>query len=66
MKRNNSAYWIQHTHLFRRDEYECSACSYVSDTPHKTCPACGAWMQSSKYDPSFVDEAEILSMILDD
>lgn len=64
--RQDSAYWIQHTHLFRQDEFECSACGHTEDRACGECPACGARMHSSKYDPSFVDEAEILSILFDD
>ena len=62
----NNAYWIQHTHLFRQDEYECSACGNVSYKAYSNCPSCGARMRSSEYDPSWVDEAEGLSAMLDD
>ena len=60
------AYWIQRTHLFRADEYICSSCKGSFDKPYKECPACGAPMKKRKYDPSWVDEAEGLSAILDD
>ncbi len=61
-----SEYWIQRTHLFRADEYICSACGASCNKPYRTCPACGARMKKSKYDPSWVDEAEGLSTLLDD
>ena len=61
-----SAYWIQKTHLLRADEYICSACKASCGKPCKTCPACGAAMKKAKYDPSWVDEAEGLSAMLDD
>ena len=60
------AYWIQHTHLFRADEYICSACRSVCDKAYRTCPRCGTPMKKTKYDPSWVDEAEGLSALLDD
>lgn len=34
--------------------------------PYAVCPACGAEMKKTKYDPSWVDEAEGLSAILDE
>ena len=34
--------WIQKTHLFRRDEYICTACRAVCDKPYSLCPVCGA------------------------
>lgn len=61
-----AAHWTQRTHLFRPDEYICSANNSVSDKPYRVCPACGAPMKKAKYDPSWVDEAEGLSAILDD
>lgn len=60
------AQWIQKAHLFRADEYICSQCRAVYDKPYKTCPTCGTVMGKTKYDPSWVDEAEGLSAILDD
>ncbi len=60
------AYWIRRTHLFRADEYLCSACRCVSDGPSGECPACGAPMKSVKVDASWVDEAEGLSALFDD
>ncbi len=66
MKHMKAAYWIQHTHLFRADEFVCSACKASSNKPYKECPECGALMKKSKYDPSWVDEAEGLSALVDD
>lgn len=60
------SHWIRKTHLFRADEYICSGCGAVCARPYKTCPSCGAVMGKTKYDPSWVDEAEGLSAILDD
>ncbi len=61
-----NAQWIKRTHLFKRDEYECSVCKYKTDKPHKVCPGCGRTMNGIKYDPSWVDEAEIIDAIFDD
>ena len=61
-----TAHWTQRTHLFRADEYICSACRTVCDRPYMICPACGSPMKKTKYDASWVDEAEGLSAILDD
>ena len=61
-----AAYWIEKTHLMDDDEYICSACGYRSDGPYKVCPNCEKSMKKIKYDPSWVDEAEGLSAILDD
>lgn len=60
------AYWTQRTHMFRRDEYECSSCGNCTDKPYKTCPFCGKPMKGLKYDPFDVDEMEMLDMIIDD
>ena len=60
------AHWTRRTHLFRADEFICSECGAVSDKPYHECPACGAPMKKTKYDTSWVDEAEGLSALLDD
>ncbi len=60
------ASWTQRTHLFRADEYICSACNASSKKPYKICPVCGSRMKKTKYDPSWVDEAELMSAIMDD
>ena len=36
------------------------------DRPYEVCPSCGATMKKPRYDPSWVDEAEELSAMLDD
>ena len=59
-------YWIQNTHLFRADEFICSACGSVSGKQYEVCPACGSTMKKAKYEASWVDEAERLSALLDD
>lgn len=61
-----AAHWTQKTHLFRPDEYVCSACKTSCSKPFTVCQNCGAPMKKTKYDPSWVDEAEGLSAILDD
>ena len=61
-----TAHWTQRTHLFRSYEYICSACRSSHDKPCKECPSCGAQMKKANYDPSWVDEAEGLSALLDD
>lgn len=60
------AHWIRRTHLFRADEFTCSACGACCQKPSASCPVCGALMKKPKYDPSWVDEAEGLSAVLDD
>ena len=60
------AHWIRRTHLLRPDEYVCSACGACFGAPEKRCPACGAAMKKTKKDPSWADEAEELSALLDE
>ncbi len=60
------ARWIQKTHLFKADEFICSRCKAAYNKPYKTCPNCGAAMGKTKYDSTWVDEAEGLSALLDD
>lgn len=60
------AHWIRKTHLFRADEYVCSECGAHAGKPYKVCPHCQTAMGKTKYDPSWIDEAEGLSAILDD
>ena len=61
-----TARWIEKTHLFSSDELICSACGASYKKPYRECPSCGASMKKAKYDPSWVDEAEGLSALLDD
>lgn len=49
-------HWTQHTHLFKKDEYECSACGAMHDKPYAVCPNCNSQMGKAKYDASWVDE----------
>ena len=60
------ARWIRHTHLFSSDKYQCSACGETLKKPKSKCPRCGAVMTGEKYDPSWVDEAAILDIIIGD
>ena len=61
-----NAHWIQRTHLFKADEYICSACNAVYGKPRKECPSCGTHMRKTKYDATWVDEAECMSAVFDD
>ena len=58
-------YWIQRTHIFQNDEYECSVCKNRTDKPYSVCPRCGSQMKGSRYDPSWVDEMELIDAIMD-
>ncbi len=62
----NRVQWVRKTHLFRADEYICSKCGTAYNKPYKVCPTCESVMGRTKYDPSWVDEAEGLSALLDD
>ena len=64
--RKRTAKWIQHNHLFRKDEYECSSCGSWADKPYRTCPSCGISIKGSKYDPSWVDAMETFDAMLND
>ncbi len=61
-----AAHWIQQTHMFRKDEYECSSCGYLTEKPMPTCPRCGVKMKGSKYNPSWVDEMAEFDAIFED
>ena len=63
---SQKAYWTQKTHLFRSDEYICSACGNVTDKAYKQCPSCESYMSKGKYDPSWVDEAEMMDILFND
>ena len=58
--------WVRKTHFFRADEYICSRCGASCGKPYEICPCCRSEMGRAKYDPSWVDEAEGLSAILED
>lgn len=62
-----NAYWIKHTHLFRANDYKCSACNALYDDPYDICPSCGSLMGSPISDTSWIDEmADYDSMFGDD
>ena len=63
---SKSARWIRRTHLFSRDDYECSACHARADKPYSACPNCHTPMSGSRYDSSWVDEIEMMDAIFDD
>ena len=61
-----SAHWIRKTHLLRADEYICSECGAVCSRPRRVCPRCRSAMGKTRYDPSWADEAEEMSALLED
>ena len=66
MNKQKKARWIQKTHLFRADEYICSACQFKTVKPASQCPSCGSVMRGKKYDPNWVDEMEIFDILMGD
>ena len=64
-KKKKVPYWIQKTHLFRKDEFICSACGCKAKKAYRYCPACGSYMIKVRYDASWVDEAEFMDMMWD-
>ena len=59
-------YWIRQTHLFQKDQYICSNCDAACDRPYNVCPVCDVPVGNAKDEPSWVDEAEGMSALLDD
>ena len=53
-------------HLFDGTEYVCSCCRASFEEPWEECPACGVRMEKIKYDPVYVDGAEMLDILLGD
>ena len=64
--KKKTARWIQRTHIFRKDEYECSVCGFRTDKPYRMCPGCGLPMKGSRDDSSWVDEMEAIDAIIED
>ena len=59
-------HWMMREHLCDPMEYVCSVCGAASEEPWEECPECGAKMKKVKYDPVYVDEAEILDILFGD
>ena len=59
-------YWIEREHLFDGTEYVCSCCGASFEEPWEECPACGVRMEKIKYDPVYVDEAEMMDILFED
>ena len=59
-------HWIMREHLCDPIEYICSVCGAASEEPWEECPECGARMKKVKYDPVYVDEAEMLDILFGD
>lgn len=66
MARIRGPHWIKHSHLFDPDEYECSVCGRQYALATQTCPGCGAVMQDTDDPQDWVDEMEMLDIILED
>lgn len=65
-KKEKLPYWTRETHLFKSDVYICSACGHKEKKALKVCPGCGRTMTGTKYDPSWVDEMEMMDIIFGD
>ena len=59
-------HWIEKKHLFDGTEYLCSCCGACFEEPMEECPACRAEMKNIKYDPVYVDEAEMMDILFGD
>ena len=64
--RKKTSKWIKKTRLFRSDVYVCFSCGFSAARPSRTCPGCGAVMKGTRYDPTWVDEMEMIDAFLDD
>ena len=59
-------HWIEREHLFDGMGYFCSRCGASFEEPREECPSCGVKMKIIKYDPVYVDEAEMMDILLGD
>lgn len=66
MRRNKEPHWIKRTHLFERDEYECSKCGKRVPDASGVCTNCGASMVGMEDPQDWVDEAEELDWMMED
>ncbi len=60
------SFWILHEHLCSPDEYQCASCGRNWEESSRFCPFCGAEMKRVKVEPDYVEEYEILDILLDD
>ena len=59
----NNAFWIKNTHLFEKDDYECSACGCKVSWPADCCPGCGAEMTGQCRGHDWTEDAAFLDII---
>ena len=59
-------HWIEREHLFDGTEYVCSRCASSFEEPWEECLDCGVRMEKIKYDPVYVDGAEMLDILIGD
>jgi rRNA maturation endonuclease Nob1 len=52
--------------MFDPDEYECSACGRRFRQPASSCPVCGTTMKGTKDPQDWVEEMEMLDIMLGD
>ena len=66
MARNKAPHWIKHTHVFDPDEYECPVCGQRFPDTFLSCPACNTHIAGISDPQDWVDEMEMLDIILGD
>ena len=66
MRRNKEPHWIMRTHLFERDEYECSRCGKRFPDASGVGTNCGASVVGMEDPQDWVDEAEELDWMMED
>ena len=60
----NHAHWIKNTHLFEKDDYECSVCGCKVARLTDRCPGCRAEMTGrQRCGYSWVDDAAFMDII---
>ena len=47
------ARWKRRTHLFKKDDYVCSSCGFVTRRPRNVCPGCGTAMRGRFVKPAY-------------
>ena len=55
-----NTYRIKNTHLFEKDDYECSACGCKVSRPTDRCPGCGTEMRGQRSGHDWTEDAAFL------
>ena len=58
-----NTHWIKNTHLFEKDDYECSVCRGKVSRPAERCPHCGSEMTGQRSGHDWTEDAAFLDMI---